>query len=462
MAVKESKFLPVVIDRLRTYGLHAIGNRAIPDGRDGLKPVSRRIIWAAAGLNATSEGNSVTTGRLVGDTFGKYHPHSDDAIAKAIATLAQGSNPYPLIQGIGAWGNHSERAAQPRYTSCYLSKLAMTMLDPDELACTTMIPNYDDVLTEPLFLPSPIPYFLLSGSEGIAYGVSLSCPPHKPAWIKDAIQRVLDNRKLAAPSQFDYRWGGVVTKTEGDWLGEGALKVQCRPTLLLEREHHRIILTSLIPKKSLDVLENDVKSVEGVIGFNQVNLERSGAHVTFLISIHKSANFNDVFAALKPKLTGSASYRFIYVLRKGEGFVPVQSGIEAYLQSWVKWRKGHVAKVATHRKNRFENDLRKNDLFLRLIDRRDAYFKQLKAATNREDLVRRVQKTLTCSAEEATVVLASAQSKLSSLDKASLLKEIATLRGKIKIEDQVQKEPNARLTQNVQDALEAACLKARK
>ena len=139
-------FLPAVQSRLRKYGLHVIGNRAIPDGRDGLKPVARRAVWSAYELGATSKPKAVTTGRLVGDTFGKYHPHAENSISDAIATMAQGKSAMPMICGVGNFGSYADRASAVRYTSCYLSSVAQSMLDPDEVECTEFIPNYDDTL----------------------------------------------------------------------------------------------------------------------------------------------------------------------------------------------------------------------------------------------------------------------------------------------------------------------------
>jgi len=455
--IPSTAFLPAVHARLRRYGLHVIGNRAIPDGRDGLKPVSRRAVWAAYELGATGKGKEQTTGRVVGDTFGKYHPHGDAAIAKAIATMAQGVSAMPLFHGIGNFGNYALPASAPRYTTCYLTGVAMSMLDPDEVACTEFVPNYDDTQQEPLFLPSPIPYILMPGVEGVAYGVSTKTPPHSRGWVFDALRRTVDGRGLVAPKQFPFRWGGVMVDSEGDWLGEGKLRGTFRPTVSAQRDSRTLVLTSLVPGRSVDELATRIKKVPEVVSFNQVNLGWDGDIETFVTSFRRGTDYDAACAAVCDQLYSTASYNFMYILRRGDGdFTPMQTGVEPFLQDWVQWRSSFVAKVARYREGKLLAKARRAELFVKLIDNRDAYFKALKAARTLDGLHADVRRILKCSLDDAKTVLAAAQQRLSSLDKSSLLREVAEAKRAAKVEADVVKSPQNRLLENARASLAAA------
>ena len=297
----------------------------------------------------------------------------------------------------------------------------------------------------------------MPGVDGVAYGVSTKTPPHSRGWAFDAIRRVLDGRRMVPPQQFPFRWGGVMVESEGDWLGEGKLRGTFRPTVSAQRATKTLVLTSLMPGRSPEELATRIKKVQAVSSFNQVNLGWENDIETFVVSFRRGTDYDEACAAVCEQLYASATYNFMYILRrKGDDFTPMQTGVEPFLQDWVAWRSAFVTKVALHREAKLHAKIRRTELFIRLIDNRDAYFKALKTGTDRDDLRRRVRTVLKCDAEEADTVLASAQSRLSSIDKPTLLAEVKATRVKADVERGVAKAPQDRLILNAREAFAAA------
>lgn len=177
------------------YAMSVIVSRALPDVRDGLKPVHRRILYAMNELNLDPSKGYKKCARIVGDTMGKYHPHGDAAIYDALVRLAQDfSMRYPLVDGHGNFGSiDGYQAAAQRYTEARLQKLAMEMLSDIEKNTVDFIPNYDGEFLEPTVLPSRFPNLLVNGSSGIAVGMATNIPPHNLREVIDGIVKIIDN-----------------------------------------------------------------------------------------------------------------------------------------------------------------------------------------------------------------------------------------------------------------------------
>lgn len=200
MSEVAGKVLPINIeDEMRKsyidYAMSVIVGRALPDVRDGLKPVHRRILYAMYELNMTPDKPYKKSARLVGDVLGRYHPHGDSAVYDAMVRMAQDFNSrYPLVDGHGNFGSiDGDSAAAMRYTEARLSKIAMEMLADIEKETVNFVPNYDDTLKEPTVLPSKIPNLLVNGSEGIAVGMATKIPPHNLREVIDGVIMLIDN-----------------------------------------------------------------------------------------------------------------------------------------------------------------------------------------------------------------------------------------------------------------------------
>ena len=177
------------------YAMSVIASRALPDVRDGLKPVQRRILYAMIELNNGPDKPHRKCARIVGDTMGKYHPHGDSSIYGALVNLAQEwSTHYPLVDGHGNFGSvDGDGAAAMRYTEARLSKISMEMLADINKDTVDFDPNFDETEKEPRVLPSRFPNLLVNGTSGIAVGMATNIPPHNLTEVINAVVKIIDN-----------------------------------------------------------------------------------------------------------------------------------------------------------------------------------------------------------------------------------------------------------------------------
>ena len=178
------------------YAMSVIASRALPDVRDGLKPVQRRVLYSMIELNNGPDKPHRKCARIVGDTMGKYHPHGDSSIYGALVNMAQDwSTRYPLVDGHGNFGSvDGDGAAAMRYTEARLSKISMAMLSDINKDTVDFMPNFDETEKEPTVLPSRYPNLLVNGTTGIAVGMATNIPPHNLREVIDAVVKIIDNQ----------------------------------------------------------------------------------------------------------------------------------------------------------------------------------------------------------------------------------------------------------------------------
>ena len=179
------------------YAMSVIAARALPDVRDGLKPVQRRILYAMDELNNGPDKPHRKCARIVGDTMGKYHPHGDSSIYGALVNMAQDwSTRYPLVDGHGNFGSvDGDGAAAMRYTEARLSRISVEMLADIGKDTVDFIPNFDETEKEPTVLPSRYPNLLVNGTSGIAVGMATNIPPHNLREVINAVVQIIDDIK---------------------------------------------------------------------------------------------------------------------------------------------------------------------------------------------------------------------------------------------------------------------------
>lgn len=228
-------------ERYLTYALSTIMHRALPDARDGLKPVHRRILYAMSRLKLASSGGFLKSAKISGDTMGDFHPHGDAAIYDAMARLAQDfSVRYPLVDGQGNFGNiDGDNPAASRYTEARMTKVAEAMLEGLNEDSVDFRDNYDGRLTEPAVLPATFPNLLANGSSGIAVGMATNIPPHNIAELCDACLHLIktpdarDETLLNYVPGPDFPTGGVIVEPRESILetyqtGRGAFRLRCK------------------------------------------------------------------------------------------------------------------------------------------------------------------------------------------------------------------------------------------
>ena len=186
--------------RYLNYALSVITSRALPDVRDGLKPVQRRILYTMWQQNLTADAKHRKCAKVVGDVMGNYHPHGDAAIYDTLVRMAQSfSLRYPLVDGSGNFGSlDGDAAAAMRYTECRLARVADELLQEIEQETVAFRPNYDGTSTEPVVLPARIPNLLVNGATGIAVGMATNIPPHNLDEVCTALVKLLDDPELSS------------------------------------------------------------------------------------------------------------------------------------------------------------------------------------------------------------------------------------------------------------------------
>ncbi|MEE9495812.1 MAG: DNA topoisomerase (ATP-hydrolyzing), partial [Desulfobacterales bacterium] len=228
------------------YAMSVIIGRALPDVRDGLKPVHRRVLYAMRELKNDWNKPYKKSARIVGDVIGKYHPHGDAAVYDTIVRLAQDfSMRYPLVDGQGNFGSiDGDPPAAMRYTEIRMMRLAHEMLGDLEKETVDFAPNYDESLFEPTVLPAKIPSLLINGSSGIAVGMATNIPPHNLSEVIAALRALIDNPEISIDALIelvpgpDFPTGGMIYGTEGIrsafQTGRGAVRIRAR--LLVEKD----------------------------------------------------------------------------------------------------------------------------------------------------------------------------------------------------------------------------------
>ncbi len=279
------------------YSLSVNVGRAIPDVRDGLKPVNRRILYAMRQLGLTKSHATVKCARVVGEVMGKYHPHGDAAIYDALVRLAQDfSMRAPLVEGQGNFGNiDGDPAAASRYTECRMERLAEELLSDIEKDTVNMIPNFDESETEPEVLPAAFPHLLVNGTTGIGVGMATNIPPHNLGEVIDATVCLLDNPKATVDELMEFLPGpdfptgaiirGKYSLRQFYQTGHGSVKIRSKADII-EKDGREQIIISEIPYavckeqlvKKIAELVND-KRITGISGLRDETSNRVGMRI---------------------------------------------------------------------------------------------------------------------------------------------------------------------------------------
>ena len=257
------KVLPVYIEEEMQksyidYAMSVIVQRALPDVRDGLKPVHRRILYAMQEVCMASYKPIKKSARFVGEVLGKYHPHGDTSVYDAIVRLAQNfSTRYLMVDGHGNFGSvDGDSAAAMRYTEVRMAKVAEVMLEDIEKETVDFVPNYDESLKEPSVLPAKVPALLINGSAGIAVGMATNIPPHNLSEVVDGLIMLIDNSDIEIPELMtaikgpDFPTGATILGTEGIrsayTTGRGIVKIRAQAEIEpMQKGKHRIVVTEI-------------------------------------------------------------------------------------------------------------------------------------------------------------------------------------------------------------------------
>jgi len=449
---QHGKMLPRTIEKeMRSsyldYAMSVIVGRALPDVRDGLKPVHRRILYAMYELSNTHDKPYKKSARVVGETLGKYHPHGDLAIYDSLVRMAQGfSMRYPLIDGQGNFGSvDGDSAAAMRYTEVRLSKLAEEMLADIEKETVGFAPNFDATLKEPLVLPAKLPNLLVNGSSGIAVGMATNIPPHNLGEICDALAALIDKPDLPADALFsivpgpDFPTGGFIVGRRGVLeaysTGRGSIRVRGKAEIRGGgKEKKASIVVSELPYqvnkaewiKSVAELARE-KKIEGIADISDRS-DREGMHVE--IELKKDANPEVVLKSLyaHTALEGAFGAINLALVNNEPKVLPLAQLLREFLShryEVVRRRCAFDLRQARERKHIVEG-------LLLALSRIDDVVKAIKAAKNAQHAREVLMGGYALSQKQADAILEMKLSKLTALESGKLREEDAELGKTIK------------------------------
>jgi DNA gyrase subunit A len=291
------------------YAISTIMSRALPDVRDGLKPVHRRIIWDMDQQGFRPDRPYVKCARVTGDTMARYHPHGDGAIYDALVRMAQPfSLRHPLIDFHGNYGSPDFGPAASRYTEARLHPLAMQLLADIEENTVDLMPNYDGTTEEPTVLPARFPNLLVNGSQGIAVGMATSIPPHNLGEVIDATLHLIDNPDATVKDLMkfvkgpDFPTGGLILGREGITdaykTGRGSIKMRAKVAIEEgQRGQMRIVVSELPYQASCSAIAARIQELvdnDGLDGIADVNDNSAGGTTNLIITLKRDANANVV------------------------------------------------------------------------------------------------------------------------------------------------------------------------
>ena len=316
---ENNRILPIEIaDEMKKsyidYAMSVIAGRALPDVRDGLKPVHRRILYSMSELNLTPDKPYRKSARIVGDVLGKYHPHGDTAVYYAMVRMAQDfATRAPLVDGHGNFGSvDGDAPAAMRYTEAKMTKLSLELLRDIDKETVDFVPNFDESLKEPSVLPARFPNLLVNGSNGIAVGMATSIPPHNLGEVIDATIHLIDNEECSVEDLIQFVKGpdfptsaiimGKENITEAYRTGRGKVKVRARAYIEeLAKGKQQIVVTEIpyqvnkakLVEKIAELVKD--KKVEGISDLRDES-NRNGMRI--VIELKRDANANIVLYKL--------------------------------------------------------------------------------------------------------------------------------------------------------------------
>ena len=432
-------------DSFLSYAMAVNVSRAIPDVRDGLKPVHRRILFGMGEMNNTYDKQTVKSANIVGTVMGRYHPHGDSSIYDALVRLAQDfSIRYPLVYGQGNFGSvDGDPPAAYRYTEAKLSKIAGLMLEDIDCDTVDFIPNYDNQRQEPVVLPAKFPNLLVNGADGIAVGMATNIPPHNLKEVLNGLQALIDNpdieiddliKYIPAP---DFPTGGIImgraAVKNAYKTGRGGIIVRGKAEIEeLANGRSRIVITELpyqVNKAQLIIQMADLVKNKKLEGISDIKEESDRHGMRVIVDVKKDFNAQVVLNSLykQTQLQKSSGIIFLALVDGTPKILNLKEMLYYYLE--------HQKEVLT-RKTQF--DLNKTEerehivkgLVIALANI-DEVIKIIKTSADRQDAMNKLIENFALDEIQSNAILDMRLAKLTSLEVEKLNEELRELDEKI-------------------------------
>ncbi|MDO8600588.1 MAG: DNA gyrase subunit A [bacterium] len=459
-----------IVDEMREsyldYAMSVIVARALPDVRDGLKPVHRRVLFAMNEMGLRHTAKYVKSARIVGEVLGKYHPHGDIAVYDTMVRMAQDfSLRYPLIQGQGNFGSiDGDRAAAHRYTEARMTSFAEELLRDIEKETVPFADNYDATRKEPMVLPAAIPNLLLNGTVGIAVGMATNIPPHNLTEVCDALIHLIDNSGASNDDLLefvkgpDFPTGGQMFNEkeirQAYASGKGAILTRATAEIVENKKGHQQILITEIPYQvnKSELIEKMAELVheKRVEGIKDIRDESDKDGLTIAIDLKDSAYPQKVLNNLY-KYTDLEKTFHMHMLALVDGIQPETLSLKRVLEEYLKHRVVVVTKRAQFDLARAKERAHILEGLKKALDHIDAVIQTIKKSRDRDEAHKNLIAKFKFSDLQATAILEMRLQTLAGLErqkiddelkeKLALIKELeALLKDSKKIRGAIKKE----------------------
>ena len=423
------------------YAMSVIVSRAIPDVKDGLKPVQRRIIYGMKEANITASAPTKKSARIVGDVMGKYHPHGDSSIYEAMVRLAQKfSTRYPLVDGQGNFGSiDGDGAAAMRYTEARMSKLAMEMVRDIDNDTVDFMPNYDGEEQEPVVLPSRFPNILVNGSTGIAVGMATNIPPHNLKEVIDGILAIAENPDISTTELMqiiqgpDFPTGAYILGKSGIRnayeTGNGSIIIRSKTEIEeMSNGKYRIIVHEIpyqVNKTRMIEKIAELARDKIVDGITDLRDESSGEDVRVVIELRKDVVPEVILNQLFKLTQLQVSYGInMLALYEGE---PKVLGIKEMLILYTKHQKDVVRRRTQFDLQKAEERLHIAKGIIVAINNIDHVIEIIKASKNVDEAQQNLINTFDLSERQAKAIVAMSLGRLSAFETTKIETECQEL-----------------------------------
>ena len=434
MAEGNERIIPINIeDEMKAayidYSMSVIVSRALPDVRDGLKPVHRRVLYGMLDLGLTNNKSYKKSARIVGEVLGKYHPHGDSSVYDTMVRMAQPwSLRYPMVDGQGNFGSmDNDSPAAMRYTEARLQKIAEEMLTDINKNTVDYSLNFDDTIEEPTVLPAKIPNLLVNGASGIAVGMATNMAPHNLSEVIDGIHAYIDNKEITIPELMehvkapDFPTGGIIYGYEGVKnafeTGRGRVMMRARTEIVETNGREQIIVTEIpyMVNKALMIqktaeLVND-KKIEGIVDIRDES-DRNGVRVVY--DLKRDANglvvLNNLFK--HTQLQTSFSVNNI-ALVKGR---PEMLNLKSLISNFVEHRHEVVVRRTQYELDEAEKKAHILEGLIIALDNIDAVIKLIRASRTAEEARNGLMTDFDLSEAQARAILEMRLQKLTGLE----------------------------------------------
>ncbi|PMP68282.1 MAG: DNA gyrase subunit A [Thermodesulfobacterium geofontis] len=425
------------------YAMSVIVGRALPDVRDGLKPVQRRILYAMYETGSDWNKPYKKSARIVGEVIGKYHPHGDIPVYEAIVRMAQDfTMRYPLIDGQGNFGSvDGDAPAAMRYTEVRLSRIAHELLADIEKETVEFVPNYDNTLKEPIVLPSKIPNLLINGSSGIAVGMATNIPPHNLSEVIDALLALLKNPDLNIEELMEYikgpdfPTGAFIIGKEGIksayTTGKGLIKLKAKYKFEKEKEKLKIVFTEIPYQTSkAKIVEKIAQLVKDkkLEGISEVRDESDREGIRIVVELKKEwAEAPHTIIKKLYEMTPLETTFGIILLALVNG-KPEILNLKEILQNFLNWRKTVIIRRTQYDLRRAEERAHILEGFLKALSHIDEIIDLIKKSQTPQEAKEKLIKKFDFSPIQAQEILNLRLQRLTALEREKIMLEYEELK----------------------------------